>query len=71
MGFGVAGQCSKQASRGVDSLESPIVAVEAEQVERLEKRPGHGPAPRFLCPSGPHTAVPRRALTGGAEQHES
>jgi hypothetical protein len=48
---------------------SPIVAAEAEQVERLAERPGHGPDPRFLCPTGPqlhHEAI--RVILQGRER---
>jgi hypothetical protein len=30
----------------------PSWPAEAEQVEQLEERPGHGPDPRFWCPTG-------------------
>jgi hypothetical protein len=41
---------TKEVSRPVESLDPPIVATEAEQVERTREGPGHGPDPRFLCP---------------------
>jgi len=35
----------------------PLVAAEAEQVERTRGRPGHGPDPRFLCLKGAFIAI--------------
>jgi len=43
---------TKPLSRPVDSLDPPIVAAEAEQVERNRKVLVTGPDPRFLCPTG-------------------
>jgi hypothetical protein len=37
---------------------SPIMAADAQQVRQLEERPGHGPDPRFLCPTGGGAPVP-------------
>jgi hypothetical protein len=53
---------TKQVSRPMDKSRSPIEAAEAQQVEQLEERPGHGPDPR-LCPTGPnspYTVSPQR-----------
>src|SRR6266545_662975 len=43
---------TEQVSRPADRLDPSIVDAEAEQVERLEERPGHASDPRFLCPTG-------------------
>jgi len=43
---------TKQVSRPVDSLDPPSWPPRLSRSIQLEQRPGHGPDPRFLCPTG-------------------
>jgi hypothetical protein len=52
MGSGVARQCSGNGCLARWTVRSPIAPAEAQQVEELEERPGHGPDPRFVCSTG-------------------
>jgi hypothetical protein len=52
MGAGIAGQCSRNRCLARWTPQIPHVAAEVQQVEQLEERPGHGPDPKFLCPTG-------------------
>jgi hypothetical protein len=62
---------TKQVSRPVDSLDPPSWPPRLSRSSELEERPGHGPDPRFLCPSPsctrPDLAVPDDTASGKAE----
>jgi hypothetical protein len=42
----------KQVSCSVDGLDPPSWPRRRNRSSELEERPGHGPDPRFLCPTG-------------------
>jgi hypothetical protein len=49
MGGGVADKCLRDRCLARWTVPIPLVAAEAEQVERTRGRPGHGPDPRFCA----------------------
>jgi hypothetical protein len=63
MGSGVARQCSRNSClTGWANLEPQIVAPpRPSRSSELEEGPGHGPDPRFVCPTGWRRTSRRRA----------
>src|SRR4029450_6198428 len=60
---------TKQVSRPVDSLDPPSWPPRLSRSSELEERPGHGPDPRFLCPTRcqalpPPTGPPQPGIEG-------
>ena len=52
----------KQVSLPVDSLDPPSWPPRQRRSSELEKRPRHGPDPRFLCPTGFCYEAPRACI---------
>jgi len=67
MGFGVAGQCSRNRALAVDSLDPHDGRGGAQQVERARRKSCSRAESEFLCPSrvraGPAKWAPLRAQT--------
>ncbi len=51
MGSGVAGQCSRNRCLARWSDWIPYRGLGGSRSSELQERPGHGPHPRFLCPT--------------------
>jgi hypothetical protein len=63
---------TKQVSGLVDSLDPPIVAAEAQQVERTRRKTCSRAESEFLCPSGAAAGTrARRTRTGTSQETEA